>query len=401
MTAEPTSVGPPGKRSRPPARSSRHCCRTDRRRRERAGSSRSARPGGSPTAHLHRRDALGILRIGLRRVDPILVDRAPERIHAASIHGSELALDPGIVDEEEAPPLRVSAARRADRRVQDLLLDPFRDRVGLHAAHRARGVEGFHCVHEGTPGLGSCRKIRTRRRIGDRRPGEKALRRRTRLTPAMTGVTITAPPPPGTGRRRTPQRMRGDQEVPWPILHGRDAPGRSPPCCPCSSQAARSSDRAAQVSPPSTVTVSAESEVAPDALGRGWLDFIEGLEGARGAIENPAFFREPTDRNLARATATCSATSPGSSRPRPSAIPISPISSARSACSRSGRSTTPTRCTSPRRSTRRASTGSVGGPSTRRSGGPASADEAASARRASSSSRRRLPSSARPASSPR
>jgi len=55
-----------------------------------------------------------------------------------------------------------------------------------------------------------------------------------------------------------------------------------------------------EVSPPSTVTISAESEVAPDALGRGWLDFIKGLEGARGAIENPAFFPpEPTDRNLA------------------------------------------------------------------------------------------------------
>ena len=55
-----------------------------------------------------------------------------------------------------------------------------------------------------------------------------------------------------------------------------------------------------EVSPPSTVTISAESEVAPDALGRGWFDFIEGLEGARGAIENPAFFPpEPTDRNLA------------------------------------------------------------------------------------------------------
>ncbi len=51
---------------------------------------------------------------------------------------------------------------------------------------------------------------------------------------------------------------------------------------------------------PSTVTISAQSEVAPAALSRGWIDFIQGLEGARTAIEDPAYFPpEPTDRNLA------------------------------------------------------------------------------------------------------
>ncbi|MCR9094048.1 MAG: hypothetical protein NXI30_07515 [bacterium] len=51
---------------------------------------------------------------------------------------------------------------------------------------------------------------------------------------------------------------------------------------------------------PARVTVSAESAVAPVALGRGWVDFVQGLEDARTAIEDPTFFPpEPTDRNLA------------------------------------------------------------------------------------------------------
>ncbi|MEM9177866.1 MAG: hypothetical protein AAGC67_21880, partial [Myxococcota bacterium] len=51
---------------------------------------------------------------------------------------------------------------------------------------------------------------------------------------------------------------------------------------------------------PSSVTVSGESAVAPPALRRGWVDFVRGLEDARRAIEDPAYFPpEPTDRNLA------------------------------------------------------------------------------------------------------
>ncbi len=54
------------------------------------------------------------------------------------------------------------------------------------------------------------------------------------------------------------------------------------------------------VEPVPSVTVTAESEVAPESLSRGWVEFIRGLDGARRAIEDPAFFPpEPTDRNLA------------------------------------------------------------------------------------------------------
>jgi hypothetical protein len=50
---------------------------------------------------------------------------------------------------------------------------------------------------------------------------------------------------------------------------------------------------------PRTITLPATSEVASPALTAGWIGFIEGLEEARQAIEDPAYYPPaPTDRNL-------------------------------------------------------------------------------------------------------
>ena len=50
---------------------------------------------------------------------------------------------------------------------------------------------------------------------------------------------------------------------------------------------------------PTEIRLSATSDVAPDELTSGWIGFMKGLDEARQAIENPAYFPpSPTDRNL-------------------------------------------------------------------------------------------------------
>jgi hypothetical protein len=59
-------------------------------------------------------------------------------------------------------------------------------------------------------------------------------------------------------------------------------------------------DRAEDETPARTIEISATSEVAPPALTEGWADFVQGLERARQALEDPRYLPpEPTDRNLA------------------------------------------------------------------------------------------------------
>ena len=51
---------------------------------------------------------------------------------------------------------------------------------------------------------------------------------------------------------------------------------------------------------PRTITFDRGSEVTPPALEQGWVGFLEGLDDARRAVEDPALFPPPpTDRNLA------------------------------------------------------------------------------------------------------
>ena len=51
---------------------------------------------------------------------------------------------------------------------------------------------------------------------------------------------------------------------------------------------------------PATIELATDSDVAPPALTRGWIDFLTGLNDARSTIEDPALFPPaPTDRNLA------------------------------------------------------------------------------------------------------
>ncbi len=53
-------------------------------------------------------------------------------------------------------------------------------------------------------------------------------------------------------------------------------------------------------SDPEVLTLSAHSDVAPPALTKGWVGFLEGLDEARRGLEDPAYFPPaPTDRNLA------------------------------------------------------------------------------------------------------
>jgi hypothetical protein len=51
---------------------------------------------------------------------------------------------------------------------------------------------------------------------------------------------------------------------------------------------------------PTTLELPVASDIAPPALTRGWIDFLNGLGDARRAVEDPALFPPaPTDRNLA------------------------------------------------------------------------------------------------------
>jgi hypothetical protein len=97
--------------------------------------------------HAQQLRVLGFVGRGVGGVDPLLVDRRPQHRQAVAVDRPEPAPQPGVVDEHEAPVLRVAAARRPDRGIEDALLHVVGDRVGAAPAHGAGRVQGLVDVH--------------------------------------------------------------------------------------------------------------------------------------------------------------------------------------------------------------------------------------------------------------
>ena len=97
--------------------------------------------------HSQQGRAVRVVRRAARLLQVLPVEGVPQLAERVPVQRAELRLHRRVVDQQEPPALRVPAAWRADRGVENAGLYLGRDRVRPHPPHRPGGVQRLVDVH--------------------------------------------------------------------------------------------------------------------------------------------------------------------------------------------------------------------------------------------------------------